>query len=261
MPSVWCEHVRLTPTDGSENAEFVRAGNGNNIFNRGQRFIPMMTREGTMRDMIFTVCDVSEALGSVSQMCRVGFRVAFHPHGITLVRTYGMSKQGGDVVRRNECVIRIECTGCTNTQTELEQKQREDTWGFPMTGAILAMQKQRASAVRPTVVDERGLIDFVHGGVDVEEPLDTELADGAAQQAEKSEELAQKYETLEQRVSEEFGEMKEKASDGPPMARKQPPPTGEEWETHRLTHGPYMAGCKHRAAARVARHQHPKKGR
>ena len=39
----------------------------------------MMTREGNMRDMRFTVCDVSQPLGSVSQMCRVGHRVVFNP--------------------------------------------------------------------------------------------------------------------------------------------------------------------------------------
>ena len=39
----------------------------------------MMTREGAMRDMHFTVCDVSKALGSVSQMCKVGHRVVFNP--------------------------------------------------------------------------------------------------------------------------------------------------------------------------------------
>ena len=30
-----------------------------------------------MRDMRFTVCDVSKAMGSVSQMCRTGHRVVF----------------------------------------------------------------------------------------------------------------------------------------------------------------------------------------
>ena len=39
----------------------------------------MMTREGATRDMRFTVCDVSKALGSVSQMCRTGPRVVFNP--------------------------------------------------------------------------------------------------------------------------------------------------------------------------------------
>ena len=32
-----------------------------------------------MRAMRFTVCDVSKALGSVSQMCKVGHRVVFNP--------------------------------------------------------------------------------------------------------------------------------------------------------------------------------------
>ena len=39
----------------------------------------MMTREGAMRDMNFTVCSVTKALGSVSQMCRAGNRVVFNP--------------------------------------------------------------------------------------------------------------------------------------------------------------------------------------
>ena len=38
----------------------------------------MMTKEGTMRDMRFTVCPVTKALGSVSQMCRTGHRVVFN---------------------------------------------------------------------------------------------------------------------------------------------------------------------------------------
>ena len=32
-----------------------------------------------MRDMSFTVCSVTKALGSVSQMCRAGNRVIFNP--------------------------------------------------------------------------------------------------------------------------------------------------------------------------------------
>ena len=39
----------------------------------------MMTKEGNKRDMRFTVCDVSKALGSVSQMCKIGHRVVFNP--------------------------------------------------------------------------------------------------------------------------------------------------------------------------------------
>ena len=39
----------------------------------------MMTQEGALRDMRFTVCDVSKALGSVSQMCKTGHKVVFNP--------------------------------------------------------------------------------------------------------------------------------------------------------------------------------------
>ena len=39
----------------------------------------MMTQEGVKRDMRFTVCPVTKALGSVSQMCQSGHRVAFNP--------------------------------------------------------------------------------------------------------------------------------------------------------------------------------------
>ena len=38
-----------------------------------------MTQEGAIRDMNFEVCDVTRALGSVSQMCRSGHRVIFNP--------------------------------------------------------------------------------------------------------------------------------------------------------------------------------------
>ena len=41
----------------------------------------MMTKEGVLRDMNFTVCGVSKALGSVSQMCRAGHKVVFNPPG------------------------------------------------------------------------------------------------------------------------------------------------------------------------------------
>ena len=39
----------------------------------------MITREATMRDMRFTVCDVSRILGSVLQMRRIVHRVVFTP--------------------------------------------------------------------------------------------------------------------------------------------------------------------------------------
>ena len=38
-----------------------------------------MTKEGAMRDMSFTVCAVTKALGSVSQMCKAVNKVVFNP--------------------------------------------------------------------------------------------------------------------------------------------------------------------------------------
>ena len=75
----WCPHVPTTPTKESEQGDFFRVANGNIIFSRGQTMVTMMTQEGAHRHMRFTICDVSKALASVSQMCRVGNKVVFNP--------------------------------------------------------------------------------------------------------------------------------------------------------------------------------------
>ena len=79
MPTGWCDHAPLKEIQQPRAGEFIRAANGQEIHNHGERVASMMTREGTMRDMRVTVCDVSKALGSVSQMCRAGHRVIFNP--------------------------------------------------------------------------------------------------------------------------------------------------------------------------------------
>ena len=85
IPTDWCNHVNTVKTQQSEANSFFRAANGNTIYNEGQRLVFMMTKEAAMRDMHFTVCSVTTALGSVSQMCRSGNKVAFnqpwHPDG------------------------------------------------------------------------------------------------------------------------------------------------------------------------------------
>ena len=81
MPTQWCSHVPLQKTPQSEAGEYFNAANGQRIYNQGNKTVTMMTREVTMRDMNFTVCGVSKALGSVSQMCRAGHRVVFNPPG------------------------------------------------------------------------------------------------------------------------------------------------------------------------------------
>lgn len=79
MSTGWCDHVLLKENQQSRAGEFFRAANGQKIHNHGERTVSIMTREGTMRDMRFTVCDVSKAIGSVSQMCKTGHRVVFNP--------------------------------------------------------------------------------------------------------------------------------------------------------------------------------------
>ena len=79
MPTSWCNHVPLNETPQSRSGDYYRAANGSMIYHEGERVISMMTQEGALRDMRVTVCEVSKALGSVSQMCRTGHRVVFNP--------------------------------------------------------------------------------------------------------------------------------------------------------------------------------------
>ena len=79
MPTTWCDQVPLTKIPHSEAGEFFRSASGQRIYNHGQKTISIMTKEGSKRDMKFTVCEVSKALGSVSQICRAGHRVVFNP--------------------------------------------------------------------------------------------------------------------------------------------------------------------------------------
>ena len=73
------------PTEASRKGEHYTAANGGKIFNRGDKTITMMSREGHLRNMRFTSCDVKRALGSVSAICKQGHTVVFngpdHPDG------------------------------------------------------------------------------------------------------------------------------------------------------------------------------------
>ena len=52
----------------------------------------MMSKEGHMRNMKFTSCDVERALGSVSSICKPGHTVVFnapeHPDGSYIYNTH-----------------------------------------------------------------------------------------------------------------------------------------------------------------------------
>ena len=79
LPSDWCNHVNLIKTLQSEAQEFFRATNSKKKYNEGKKLVSVMTKESAMRDMNFTICSVTKALGSVSQMCRAGNRIVFNP--------------------------------------------------------------------------------------------------------------------------------------------------------------------------------------
>ena len=55
------------------------------MYNKGEKVVTMMSKEGHLRNMRFTACDVERALGSVSSICKQGNTVVFnapeHPDG------------------------------------------------------------------------------------------------------------------------------------------------------------------------------------
>ena len=79
VPTTWCSHVQLIEIPQSKAGDYYRAANGQKIHQEGERIISMMTQEGALRDMRCIVCDVCKALGSVSQLCKIGHRAAFNP--------------------------------------------------------------------------------------------------------------------------------------------------------------------------------------
>ena len=79
MPEKWCEHVQLHETEASKRGIYYTAANGHRIYNKGERQVTMLSREGDRRNMKFQVCDVERPLGSVSQMCQAGHSVVFNP--------------------------------------------------------------------------------------------------------------------------------------------------------------------------------------
>ena len=70
FPKDWCQHVKLWETQESQSGKGFYVANGQEIPNLGRRAVTLMTKEGAIRDMNFEVCNVTRALGSVSQMCR-----------------------------------------------------------------------------------------------------------------------------------------------------------------------------------------------
>ena len=75
------------------------------------------------------------------------------------------------------------------------------------------------------------------------------------------EKMQDKIEELIGRVAEYFDDNNDKSERKPPIIKAPSQPIAEEFEQHQATHTPYAAWCKHCAAARAIRRQHPRKGR
>ena len=82
-----------------------------------------------MGDMKFTVCDVSKAPGSVSQMCRTGHRVVFNPpwseHGsyielVEIGERIWLQEEGGLYVLKTKVAPTHKQTG--------RQKAKDSPW-------------------------------------------------------------------------------------------------------------------------------------
>ena len=85
IPEQWCSHVQTMSTEAPRKGEHYTAANGGKIFNRGEKNVTLMSREGHLRSMRFTSCGVKRALGSVSAICKQGHTMVFngpdHPEG------------------------------------------------------------------------------------------------------------------------------------------------------------------------------------
>ena len=92
------------PTQHGE-ASITRPPKEEKLYNRGDKVVTMMSREGHLRNMEFTSCDVERALGSVSSICSQGHVVVFnapdHPDGSYILNLHsgeGMDMQHNDGV-------------------------------------------------------------------------------------------------------------------------------------------------------------------
>ena len=92
---------------------------------------------------------------------------------------------------------------------------------------------------------------------DLEEAQEVESV--TAEESNQWEELANKYEDLAQTVHEYIDDEDNAEARNPSIVKFPPSMTKDEWERHQVTHTPYAPGCRHCAAARAFRRQHPKR--
>ena len=79
LPTGWCDHAETMATAASQKGVYYTAANGHKIYNKREKHLSMMSREGVQRKMRFQVCDVERPLGSVSSICSTGHSVVFNP--------------------------------------------------------------------------------------------------------------------------------------------------------------------------------------
>ena len=77
LPEKWCTPVDTMATEARRDGEHYTAASRGKIFNRRDKLVTVMSREGHMRNMRFTSCDVKRALGSVSAICKQSHTVVF----------------------------------------------------------------------------------------------------------------------------------------------------------------------------------------
>lgn len=62
LPLKWCTHVRTKETEASRRGEHYTAANGGEIYNKGEKAVTMVSREGPLRNMKFTSYDAERVL-------------------------------------------------------------------------------------------------------------------------------------------------------------------------------------------------------
>lgn len=90
----------------------------------------LMTKDGTKRDMNFTVCGVSTALGSVSQMCRAGHGVVFNP-------PWGAAGSYVEHIESGECLWFEGQTGLYSLTTKVAPTNKQTENMMAMNGQTM----------------------------------------------------------------------------------------------------------------------------
>ena len=131
-----------------------------------------------------------------------------------------------------------------------------------MAGDSLTLKHERAKPVRP---DQRtpheGICPIIDEFGDAEVDEGDEKEEETEIQREQWEAMTEKVDDMTRRVADYFDDDNAQDVKSPPMVKAPVQPTREEYERHQNTHTHYMPWCKHCAAARAVRTQHPTKGR